>query len=594
MPRTPQSEILKRYRGELHRSKQWREHMGHESLWRRLIDLYKGCHLKWVTNEDRIIVNMAKATIDVIAPSVAINNPKIAISARREEAADTALIAEQLINYHWRHSKYQPQIRLAVNDALITGHGWVKVGYKYKAKEPQPAVADTDELDKTPAEDPEHAEEPCSDTELIVNEDRPFVERVSIFDMFVNPDARHPQELRWVCQRIRRSLADVKKDTSYKAQARKDAQASSIDPWTDRERQEAEVHAGTLPGGYVDVFEFYDLKNNTVCTFTDGGGESDTFLRPPKPIPFAFGNPFVMLRDYEVPDQFYPMGELEAIEILQYELNETRSQMVNHRRRYNPKWLYRRKSFEDDGMRALENDDYNTLVPVEDTHVGNLSDAVVPMPTTQVPPEFYQQSTQIQTDMDTISGVSDYMRGQMPEIRRTATEAAMLQDAQNARAADKLSRIESFLGEVAERVLQVLQQFTTGDQVFRVAGPNGVQVWVHYDRDYIQGEFDFEVEAGSTQPRNESFRRQSALQMVDALAPFAQIINQPKLVEYVLQYGFGVPNPGQFIMAPPTAPELPAPMADPAMPGEMAQGMQAPMEAPMEQPAVDPNQLSLI
>ena len=44
-------------------------------------------------------------------------------------------------------------------------------------------------------------------------------------------------------------------------------------------------------------------------------------------MPYAYGQPFVMLRNYDVPDYFYPMGDLEAIESLQLELDKTRSQI---------------------------------------------------------------------------------------------------------------------------------------------------------------------------------------------------------------------------------------------------------------------------
>jgi hypothetical protein len=96
----------------------------------------------------------------------------------------------------------------------------------------------------------------------------------------------------------------------------------------------------------------------------------------------------------------------------------------------------------------------------------------------------------------------------------------------------------------------------TGEQAIRVVGAGEKRAWVRFDRDYIQGEFDFEVEGGSTQPTNESFRRQSAMQIMDAMAPFIQsgIINIQKLAEYVLQYGFGVKQPSMFITSPEQAP----------------------------------------
>ena len=78
-------------------------------------------------------------------------------------------------------------------------------------------------------------------------------------------------------------------------------------------------------------------------------------------------------------------------------------------------------------------------------------------------------------------------------------------------------------------------------------------MWVKFDRDYIAGEFDFEVEGGSTQPLNESFRRQIALQLVDAMAPFVQagVVDMGALARHVLQFGFGVKSPEAFLAAPP-------------------------------------------
>jgi hypothetical protein len=318
--------------------------------------------------------------------------------------------------------------------------------------------------------------------------------------------------------------------------------------------------------GFVDVIEFYDLKRKTLQVFTDNATEG--FLIAPEPMPYAFGPPFLMLRNYEVADEFYPMGELEQIETLQYELNETRSQMLNHRKRYARKYLYLEDAFDDTGMNALAAEDDNTMVPVNAGQ--DINRVIIPMPSIGTPPDFYNMTELIQADIDRVSGVSDYMRGDMPEIRRTATEAAMVQDAQQSRAADKLSKVEKFLAKLGERIIQLMQQYMTGEQVVRVMGSNAAPVWLNFDRDYIQGQFDFEVEAGSTEPQNESFRRQAALQMVDAMAPLVQagVVNPSAIARRVLQGGFGVKDPNQFLQEPPP-PEgaPPGPGGGPPAPG---------------------------
>lgn len=228
------------------------------------------------------------------------------------------------------------------------------------------------------------------------------------------------------------------------------------------------------------------------------------------------------------------------------------------------------------GRTALESDDDNVMVPViSDEGLGNV---VAPMPAVINPPDFYNQSSLIISDIDRVSGVSEFQRGAVSEIRRTATEMALIQDASNARTADKLATIELAVGEVGRRLLALAQQFMTGEQVARITSKNGQPVWVEYDRDYIAGDFDFEVVGGSTQPVNESFRRQQALQIVDAMAPFAGagVVDMQKLAAYVLQVGFGVKNPEQFITAPPPPPEAAGGVPG-GLPGGMPQSPGGPM-----------------
>ena len=63
-----------------------------------------------------------------------------------------------------------------------------------------------------------------------VYDDRPFLERISVFDMFVDPDARHPKEMAWIAQRIWRPIQDVQVDSRYLPAARKKVSATRLDP----------------------------------------------------------------------------------------------------------------------------------------------------------------------------------------------------------------------------------------------------------------------------------------------------------------------------------------------------------------------------
>ena len=549
MARTPNSEIISRYRNKIEQTKRWRREERCDDLWARMIDMYRGKHFKTETEEDRLLVNIAFATINVISPSVSVNYPKITVNARKYEDAPRAVVTEAVVNYWWKHYECQKEFRTAVKDMLVIGHGFLKTGYRFVEKDKNDYEA-SDELASS-------APESITESDFIITEDRPFVERISPFDVFVDADATSMQDIRWIAQRVRRPLKDVKKDKRYNSAARNEAAPShyskwGIDDWRGSLRPRRTENDDDA---YVEIWEYYDIESGKMSVFCDGG---DKFLVNPMEIPFPFGHPFVMLRNYEVPEHFYPMGELEAIEPLQMELNQTRTQMMNHRKRFSRKWLYKESAFDADGRAALESDEDNVMVPVISEEA--LGGVITPMPAVISPPEFYNQSNLISGDIDRVSGISEYQRGGMPEIRRTATEAAISQDASNARSSDKLAIIERGIGECARRLVMLAQQYMTAESAVRITGKDAQPVWVNFDRDYIQGDFDFEVEGGSTQPVNESFRRQMALQVVDAMAPFASagIIDMPKLATYVLQYGFGIKTAASFVTAapPPMAPEM--------------------------------------
>ena len=558
----------------LRMAQKWRTDEGYDAKWRRMIDLYRG-KTYWDNNQfgatsDRISVNLAFSTVNVIAPSVAVNHPKITVNATKEGDAERAVFVESVINYLWRHHDYRKPFRRMVKDFLIVGHGWLKVGWKFVEEERN--LSDNEmndeysrsvqEITDFGRENPDQAGGLPTDqeildslpaTKMIVIEDQAFVERVSPFDMFVDPEATCIEDAKWIAQRIVRPVSEVKKDKRLKASARRKVQADSgiksrWDNDDERDRYSDLVDRVTL-------YEYYDLENGTISICSATG---DEYLLEPTPMPYSFGHPFVMLRNYDVPDIFYPMSDLEAIESLQEELNKTRTQMVNHRKRYARKYLYHERSFGPEGREALESDEDGRFVPVIDEN-RNLGEVVVPLAQVPLAPEMYNHSNIIEQDINTVSGVSEYARGQMPEIRRTATEASIIADAGNARAADKLAMIELNIGAVARHILQLMQQYMTRPQMVRITGKNNEDFFVAYSREDIIGEYDFKVEGGSTQPLNETARRQQAISLMNAVAPLVGVVIDPtELAKHVLSYGFGVKDPEKFLVqqqAPPAGPE---------------------------------------
>ena len=612
MARRSKKDLLEEYRDCLDAAKRFRKSENYDDLWRRMNDLYRGRHFPAnLTYEDAIVVNVAFATINVIGPSVAVNYPKTVVNAVHAEDFDKATIVEEVVNYWWRKFEVLPEFQAAVKDYLIYGFGWIKTGYRFEEEEvprPQQEIDDDfqaarAEIDSYAASNPAFADELPTDDEIAESiprttkktvHDAPFVERVSVHDVFVDPEATSMRDARWVAQRIVLSKKELKNAgfspsgvAAAKPDGRGDENYFSNNPWADESKVRAEK------AERFTVWEYYNLAERTMCVFSETG---DGFLVEPTKMPYSFGHPFVMLRNYDIPDVFYPMGELEALEPLQHELNLTRTSLFNDRKQYRRAWVYRPEAFDAQGRAQLESDDDNRLIPV----AGNipLADAIAPLPSQEINPQLYQDSSVIEQDITSVTAINEYMRGALPEIRRTATEAAIIQDVANARAADKLARVEKAIGEISRRLVILAQQYMTEEQAARVVSVSTPQpVWFKFEPEDIEGEFDFEVEGGSTQPQNETLRRQTAVEILQALSPYGDpmlgLVNMQAVIAHALKNGFGIKDVSRFMgtgpMPPPPpapeqgAPQGPAPSAEGAVDPAMAAAMVAP-PAPMPTP----------
>ena len=131
MARKSTFELLNGYRDRIEQSIRWRREESFDDLWKRMVDMYRGKQYFVDSVEDRLLVNIAFATINVLSPSVSVNYPKITVNARNYGDKDRSIITEEIINYWWRHFECQDEFRRSIKDFLIIGHGWVKTGYRF-------------------------------------------------------------------------------------------------------------------------------------------------------------------------------------------------------------------------------------------------------------------------------------------------------------------------------------------------------------------------------------------------------------------------------------------------------------------------------
>src|SRR5690606_16656942 len=223
--------------------------------------------------------------------------------------------------------------------------------------------------------------------------------------------------------------------------------------------------------------------------------------------------PFVQLSNYRISNSPYHVGELENIYSLQMEINRTRSEMITHRRRNTAKWIARKDLVKQEAQEAMQSNIINDIIWVEgNAPFSQYLEQVAPQALTA---DSYNQDQIIRNDINEITGVNEYLRGQPQGISRAATEASIIVGATNVRTRHKLNQVETFLRRIGQRLLDVIadtlpetdfeemRMYVTGadaERLLRSMGedPNTVVI-VTPSPEIFEGRYIVDVERGSAE-----------------------------------------------------------------------------------------------
>ena len=536
--------------------------------------------------DDIVVPNMVFSTVNVIVPSIAINSPEILVYPDQQEDLAFAETAQAMLNHQWRQIRAQDHVRAAAKDFVIGGIGVGKVTWEFETEEVDRPIEEV-QMDLTQRimskrlaveENPDMESDFPSDEEIAksvprtvekVKYDRPKVQRVSPFDVFFDPDVDVFADLRWVAHRMFVPLSEARTNEDWDAAARRSLKPTrrpkAREDQIDMDDSKVDDHSEG-DEAFVEIYEFYDLLKKEVCVFAEA---SNGYLLKPEKSVFPQGHPFVWVENFEVPERLYPIGDVEMIFPLQLELAMTRTAQLNDRKRGRRITLFREEALGSTGVEKLRAGADNVMLNVTSSNF-DFDNVFRQISSQGLQPEWYQADRQAMEDINTVSGIAEYMRGGQADIRRTATEVGVMADVAQSRQADKLAKIESFMSQIAERMLVLSQKFLETEQVARIVTDQQAVNWVPYSSDRIQGEYTVTVVAGSAQPRNESQRRQQANQLMQSFGNLigSGYLNDQEFIKEVLQLnGFTdverLIGPGPA----PMPPEEPPPGAPPgAMP----------------------------
>lgn len=248
------------------------------------------------------------------------------------------------------------------------------------------------------------------------------------------------------------------------------------------------------PESFYCVYEIWAKHENTVYSLCDG---HEGYAREPFQ-PEKLGKhwyPFFPLGFNLVDGQFYPMADVELLQLLSEEYNDTREQQKDHREDSMPVRVARSGgALTPEDIEKIQKRKSREIVVLSGAGGKPLSEDMEEFAGVTINPVLYDL-TPIRSDIEIVSGASDATQGSVLKAK-TATEATILREGLQSRTAERQDAIEDWILDMATYGAEILLQELTPAQVQRIAGDDAQ--WPQMTRDEIFDQIALEIRAGST------------------------------------------------------------------------------------------------
>ena len=381
-------------------------------------------------------------------------------------------------------------------------------------------------------------EENPKNTELneFIRSESPYAVYIDPFRFGIDPTATSIYDAKYVFERIRKKVSDVKDDPNYKNT--KDLHGIPLDEEFKKE----------IPTGQIEDFEEIDLYE--IHYKTDEGiniltlakdGEFYKALRHDKSVYEMDGFQYEMLSFNKHEHALYPKSELDVIKALQNRINTTFENVLDQVDKFMTKLAVDETKVTDAGKKALRDGDLGSIVNC-----------------TSNPQEIFKELslTQAKGDLmafidklvDVVSLETGLTRAMLTGLTsaETATEAQIGQAGQSSRLSDKADSVSDFSNRQARKLWQIIRQFVDLEEVELITGDTafdeitGVprykwleEIDANMSEKLIKGEYDFRIEVGSTQKPDLPILRKQVENMVN-------ILGQPGVMQMFAQQGYKI------------------------------------------------------
>lgn len=415
-------------------------------------------------------LNLVFPIVKIIVPTLFYQQPRATAlpDTRDASASEDAFYASELINRDLREVdfRFKETSQQAVFDSFVLGFGVVKVGY---ATEFGPDILPTTQETKQRFRDrmketvekameavglkaPKEKVEPEPlQEDLTIQSESPYLTWISPYDFAVDPRARDLVDARWVAQRIRRTLADVKRDRRY-GSAKLELTAEAVD---DDRLQVSFVEEFQA----VDIWEVHYRDYNSptgISVLTLACTQLQTKALAHEYSTYDIGGwQFEWLTPNKHGHRLYPISTLSVVRPILNRINTSLDAILEQVDKFQAKIAYNER-VSPDGEQALDSPALGARVKVTGNEDVRGAIAVIAMQ--QVAQDMLVFVNQLVDLALVVVGVT---RAQFTGIStaQTATEAQIGQGGQNLRRTDEGNTVAGWTNRVVTKLWRVKAQF---------------------------------------------------------------------------------------------------------------------------------------
>lgn len=539
-------------------TEKWRDSKGEKAGWKRIINEYQGNwdHLQSQVSIPIIAVNLVYAYVKTEIARMSFRDPWITVNAKRLEDLGAAQIAEQIINYTWGELKLKQQIKLALLEALLVGHSWIKVGYaaEFGTVESQPK--EESDQPRGPGRPPKKYKE--VETSEYIKSENVFAYHVPYKDVLFDPSATWPatHNGRWFAHRWVKPYRAVCQSGIYEHTDELRVSDKVDDPNVPFDMADSLKESFGKDVRSVTGWEIYDFDHGVVTTVSPGCEYKLREIPWPDYLKGKDGqliNPFTELSFNPVPGEVFPMSDIAAHEGQIVELTKLLSIELNHLKRWNRQLLVMQDAMTEQEEEKFKDANDGAVIHIQPMQGRSLQDNVAPVPYAPLQSDIYGVWSQLFEVWRSIAGqTGPDQGGQARTQTRTLGELRLQLQGGHARSDEKLDVLEDSIAEIARKLLGIMQKKYDLPKLARIVGTQSIQKKImsalqkrpsaqpmtndvpnplaaqtttsdfgfSWNRQDILGEMDVDVLAGSTVPLD----REAQLQQIEKLFPYLAVV----------------------------------------------------------------------